>query len=99
MELAEVEVNFTADYLDCIAEWARRIKGEIVTSDRPGKSIFPLRQAIGVVGGILPWNFPFLLIVRNLASDQTGAWMRDAPVSLRRAGEPSDAKPARFRRW
>ena len=38
MGLAEVEVDFTADYLDYMAEWARRIKGEIVTSDRPGEN-------------------------------------------------------------
>ncbi|KHQ51714.1 aldehyde dehydrogenase [Mameliella alba] len=67
MGLAEVEVNFTADYLDYMAEWARRIEGEIVTSDRPGETIFLFRQAIGVVGGILPWNFPFFLIARKLA--------------------------------
>lgn len=64
--LAEVEVGFTADYLDYMAEWARRIEGEIITSDRPGESIFLFRQAIGVVGGILPWNFPFFLIARKL---------------------------------
>ncbi|MFV0474999.1 MAG: aldehyde dehydrogenase [Pikeienuella sp.] len=67
MGLAEVEVNFTADYLDYMAEWARRIEGEIVTSDRPGESIFLFRQAIGVVAGVLPWNFPFFLIARKLA--------------------------------
>lgn len=66
MGLAEVEVQFTADYLDYMAEWARRIEGEIVTSDRPGENIFLFRQAIGVVGGILPWNFPFFLIARKL---------------------------------
>jgi len=36
--LALVEVNFTADYLDYMAEWARRIEGEIITSDRPGEN-------------------------------------------------------------
>lgn len=65
--LAEVEVNFTADYLDYMAEWARRLEGEIVTSDRPGETILLFRQAIGVVAGILPWNFPFFLIARKLA--------------------------------
>lgn len=65
--LADVEVAFTADYIDYMAEWARRIEGEIITSDRPGENIFLFRQAIGVVGGILPWNFPFFLIARKLA--------------------------------
>jgi len=65
-DLADVEVSFTADYLDYMAEWARRIEGEIITSDRPGENIFLFRQPIGVVAGILPWNFPFFLIARKL---------------------------------
>ncbi len=65
--LARVEVAFTADYIDYMAEWARRIEGEILESDRPGESIFMFRQPIGVVGGILPWNFPFFLIARKAA--------------------------------
>ena len=65
--LARVEVAFTADYLDYMAEWARRIEGEILESDRPGETILLFRQPIGVVGGILPWNFPFFLIARKAA--------------------------------
>ncbi len=67
MPLSEVEVAFTADYLDYMAEWARRIEGEVITSDRPNETIFLQRKPIGVVGGILPWNFPFFLIARKLA--------------------------------
>ncbi|MFK9093101.1 aldehyde dehydrogenase [Bacillus salipaludis] len=65
--LAEVEVNFTADYIDYTAEWARRYEGEIVQSDRPNENIFVFKQPIGVVAGILPWNFPFFLIARKAA--------------------------------
>jgi lactaldehyde dehydrogenase/glycolaldehyde dehydrogenase len=67
LSLARVEVSFTADYLDYMAEWARRIEGEILESDRVGESIFLFRQPIGVIAGILPWNFPFFLIVRKAA--------------------------------
>jgi lactaldehyde dehydrogenase/glycolaldehyde dehydrogenase len=63
--LARVEVDFTADYLDYMAEWGRRIEGEILESDRPGETIFLFRRPIGVIGGILPWNFPFFLIARK----------------------------------
>jgi lactaldehyde dehydrogenase/glycolaldehyde dehydrogenase len=65
--LARVEVTFTADYIDYMAEWARRIEGEILESDRPGETILLFRQPIGVIGGILPWNFPFFLIARKAA--------------------------------
>nr|WP_205588723.1 aldehyde dehydrogenase [Poseidonibacter antarcticus] len=65
--LAKVEVNFTADYMDYMAEWARRYEGEIIQSDRPNENIFLFKLPIGVAAGILPWNFPFFLIARKLA--------------------------------
>ena len=66
-DLATFEVTAMAQYLDYMAEWARRIEGEILTSDRPGETILLNRVPIGVVAGILPWNFPFFLIGRKLA--------------------------------
>ncbi|WP_111895467.1 aldehyde dehydrogenase [Acinetobacter sp. MB5] len=65
--LAEIEVNFTADYFDYVAEWARRIEGEVIQSDRANENIFLFRKPVGVVAGILPWNFPFFLIARKMA--------------------------------
>ena len=50
-----------------MAEWARRIDGEIVQSDRPGETIYIHRKPIGVVAGVLPWNFPFFLVARKMA--------------------------------
>ncbi|PCM41062.1 aldehyde dehydrogenase [Mammaliicoccus sciuri] len=65
--LAETEVYFTADYLDYMAEWARRYEGEILQSDRKDEHIFLYKKALGVTTGILPWNFPFFLIARKMA--------------------------------
>lgn len=66
-ELAQTEVYFTADYLDYMAEWARRYEGEILQSDRAHEHILVFKKAIGVTTGILPWNFPFFLIARKMA--------------------------------
>jgi len=67
LPLALVEVDFSADYIDYMAEMARRYEGEIIQSDRPGENILLYKAPIGVIGGILPWNFPFFLIVRKMA--------------------------------
>lgn len=67
LPLAEIEVDFSADYIDYMAEFARRIQGEIIPSDRRGENILLYKAPIGVVAGILPWNFPFFLIVRKMA--------------------------------
>lgn len=67
LELARAEVRATAEYIDFTAEWARRIEGEVLPSDRPGEHIFILRKPVGVVAGILPWNYPLFLLGRKLA--------------------------------
>ncbi len=66
-QLANVEVNFTADYIDYMAEWARRIEGEVIPDERAGETMILGYRPIGVVAGILPWNFPFFLIARKAA--------------------------------
>ncbi len=67
LPLARVEASFTADYFDYMAEFARRYLGEIIPSDRPGENILMFKMPIGVIAGILPWNFPFFLIARKMA--------------------------------
>lgn len=67
LPLSKVEVLFTADYMDYMAGFARRYEGEIIQSDRQGENIFLYKMPIGVVAGVLPWNFPFFLIARKMA--------------------------------
>ena len=65
--LAQVEVDFTAEYFDYYAGWARIYEGEIIQSDRPKENILLYRQPIGVIVGICPWNFPFFVMARKVA--------------------------------
>ncbi|MDR3236191.1 MAG: aldehyde dehydrogenase [Prevotellaceae bacterium] len=67
LPLAQVEVDFTADYFDYYAGWARIYEGEIINSDRFNENIFLFRKPIGVVVGICPWNFPFFVMARKVA--------------------------------
>ncbi|MCE2617445.1 aldehyde dehydrogenase [Phocaeicola oris] len=63
--LAATEVGVTATYFDYMAEFARRIEGEIIQSDAPNETMMLFKEPIGVAAGILPWNFPFFLIARK----------------------------------
>src|SRR5690625_1604073 len=67
-ELAQGEVDLAIDYFHYMSEWARRIEGDIVPSDRPNEDIYIYKKPIGVVAGIVPWNFPVFILARKVAS-------------------------------
>ncbi|WP_079477457.1 aldehyde dehydrogenase [Halobacillus salinus] len=67
-ELASGEIDLAIDYFRYMSEWARRIEGEIVPSDRPNENIMIYKKPIGVVGGIVPWNFPMFILARKVAT-------------------------------
>ncbi|MCM3594804.1 aldehyde dehydrogenase [Metabacillus idriensis] len=67
-EQASGEVDTAIDYFYYMSEWARRIEGEIIPSDRPNENILMFRKPIGVVAGIVPWNFPVFILARKVAT-------------------------------
>ncbi len=56
----KVEIPFAAEVFRYYAGWATKIHGETLQL-RDNAFTFTLRQPVGVVGAIVPWNFPFLL--------------------------------------
>ncbi len=62
----KVELPFAADVFRYYAGWTTKIHGETL-SLREGAFTFTLRQPLGVVGAIVPWNFPFLLASWKIA--------------------------------
>jgi len=61
------EVNGAIDYLNYMAEWDRRIEGDILPGDAPREQIHLQRHPYGTVVAISPWNFPVNVTVRKVA--------------------------------
>jgi lactaldehyde dehydrogenase / glycolaldehyde dehydrogenase len=64
---ARGEAAGAAEFFDYYAEFARRIQGEILPSDFAGEQIWIQRVPVGVVVGIIPWNYPAALVSRKVA--------------------------------
>ncbi len=62
----KVEIPFAAEVFRYYAGWASKIHGETLAL-REGAFTFTLRHPVGVVGAIVPWNFPFLLSAWKIA--------------------------------
>lgn len=64
---ARGEIGTGANVIEWFAEEARRIYGDIVPPTAADKRILVMRQPVGVVAAITPWNFPHGMIVRKCA--------------------------------
>jgi succinate-semialdehyde dehydrogenase/glutarate-semialdehyde dehydrogenase len=61
------EIAYAASFIEWFAEEAKRIYGDIIPGHQADKRIMVLRQPIGVVAAITPWNFPAAMITRKAA--------------------------------
>lgn len=64
---AKGEIAYGASFIEWFAEEAKRVYGDTIPSHQRDKRIMVLKQPIGVVGAITPWNFPNAMITRKAA--------------------------------
>ncbi|WP_101757997.1 NAD-dependent succinate-semialdehyde dehydrogenase [Oceanicoccus sp. KOV_DT_Chl] len=61
------EVAYGAAFVEWFAEEGRRINGDTIAANNPNHRIVTLKQPVGVVAAITPWNFPIAMITRKVA--------------------------------
>ena len=61
------EIGYAASFVEWFAEEARRIYGDVIPGQQPDRRILVIRQPVGVVAAITPWNFPSAMIARKIA--------------------------------
>ncbi len=64
---ARGEIGYGASFIEWFAEEAKRVYGDVIPSHGTDKRIIVLKQPIGVVAAITPWNFPSAMITRKVA--------------------------------
>jgi succinate-semialdehyde dehydrogenase/glutarate-semialdehyde dehydrogenase len=61
------EILYGASFIEWFSEEAKRVYGDTIPGHQPDKRIIVMKQPIGVVGSITPWNFPNAMIARKVA--------------------------------
>ncbi len=64
---AKGEIAYGASFVEWFSEEAKRTYGDVIPNHAPGKRIVVIKQPVGVVGAITPWNFPNSMITRKCA--------------------------------
>ena len=67
LKAAMGEVQYGADFLRWYAEEAKRVYGETIPAPRSDQRFIVMRQPVGVVAAITPWNYPMSMITRKVA--------------------------------
>jgi succinate-semialdehyde dehydrogenase/glutarate-semialdehyde dehydrogenase len=60
------EIAYAASFIEWFAEEAKRLYGDVIPGHQADKRILVLRQPVGVVAAITPWNFPAAMITRKV---------------------------------
>jgi succinate-semialdehyde dehydrogenase/glutarate-semialdehyde dehydrogenase len=60
------EIAYGASFIEWFAEEAKRVYGDIIPHDKQGRRLLVIKQPIGVVAAITPWNFPNAMITRKV---------------------------------
>jgi succinate-semialdehyde dehydrogenase/glutarate-semialdehyde dehydrogenase len=61
------EVTYAASYVEWFAEEATRANGDVIPTPVAGRRMLALKEPVGVVAAITPWNFPAAMIARKIA--------------------------------
>ncbi|MBX2811441.1 MAG: NAD-dependent succinate-semialdehyde dehydrogenase [Myxococcales bacterium] len=65
---SRAEVRYGAAFLEWFSEEARRIYGDTLPAEKSDRRMMVLKEPVGVVGAITPWNFPIAMITRKAAA-------------------------------
>lgn len=61
------EIDYANSFIRWFAEEGRRIYGDVIPSNKPKQHLIVIKQPVGVVAAITPWNFPSAMISRKIA--------------------------------
>src|SRR6202012_56661 len=61
------EIAYGASFLEWFAEEAKRVYGDVIPTNQAGRKLIVLKEPVGVVAAIPPWNFPNAMIARKVA--------------------------------
>jgi len=79
------EIAYGASFVEWFAEEGKRIYGDVIPANAPGRRIIVMKEPVGVVAAVTPWNFPNAMITRKVAP----ALAAGCPAVLK----PSSATP------
>ena len=67
LQEAQAEIRYAASFIEWFAAEALRVTGDVLATSVKGQRLLNLKQPVGVVAAITPWNFPAAMVTRKLA--------------------------------